>query len=1604
MAANQLQTGQNRPRERFTTPPRPTDAIEPISPILQPSFDATTLHNITLLLNFPPRHGIEGSKRPRQYTHTRQESGQHARVHENGAAVPASPLDKLSSVASVALGSRNSPTFGSPVQRYPNDLTSPVDPYFGGVNGARIQYPSYPDYKYNQERPPKRARSELLPSPQQLHYSARPSTSWSYNVENAIANGQESQSSSALRNHQGQRYPMQENDSIQDIAETLISLSSKPVRHNSQDLTRHNGSAHQHPPVERPYHEPPTYPQSHEYAAYQHYHPAYYNNNRESEHLYRNEQARMPFDPSESMQAGNGQHVEYPDTLFAGQTHTPPDESSGSSIERVQKDQFQQAPPKKAKGQQGWPKGKPRGPRARGPNTKKAGKPAAKVVKLDTKVASEISNQLQSPRSLPASLTENGSPKPHAFAEDSTTRPTTGEPERSFEEHMSSRRRNSVSNHIASSIDYKDIGHLLRQTSAPPSNNSWKAQPEPAPLELPRKAATKRSKAEQATVCAKCNCTPNSYTLAENQSWMQCNGCKSWYHFECAGFTERQVRNVDKYHCPTCKPTHGPTTFVRKSARAHTAVDYAGLHEGVLRTNDESTEHHYIKGFKENTIKFRPETFPRMPPELVTAEYFERCGVMNEPIVIPAAWNPRPKPLQTPAEHSLGTQSVDDLTPKDIQDVVESPFEYEVTDDVGQDRLGMVIPQGLTVRRVAELYGPEEKVDVIDVKIQEGEDKRWSMRQWADYYEEEGENKKIRNVISLEVSKSKLGRLIQRPQVVRDLDLQDSVWPSDLANPPKVQFYCLMSVADCYTDFHIDFGGSSVYYHILKGKKTFFFIPPTKQHLKKYEDWCLSPAQNHTYLPDQTRECYRVDLSEGDTMLIPSGWIHAVWTPENSLVIGGNFLTRMNYGMQIKILEIEKATKVQIKFRYPFFQRIMWFAVIKYLETDPIPASVVQAFYEGRQFHRAMPTYLEYNKFGHNSDPGPENYHARYYPRGELDGLLELASYIFRTVMIKMGRVEGTTQSVRDAVSKSIPKTHGDPLDVAKKFAMWTAWKRGNEDLVVWAHPDAVLPGTDAAVKAAEKEKKLSVAEIKKLERQEAIAAHRAVFDRPVRQRASTGPSTNGVSGSPGQYTTSPKTSVLGPQRIACDACRHRRIKCKHKQDVLPNGSPSAKNPSDESTSLSPSTTVNDHDQGMKAFGIRGNSLEGVIIMSDVRKVSDPIVTTPTAPAVTFPNGQAVPPAAAPLVASIDTGAMFSSSQPDLAEGKRGRNKACTECRKSKRRCVHDDNGNIDPVKAQEASVPRAPKESKKRRANGDTNRTQPKKKKQDAPPGEDDILPEIAVKPAYLQSGQFQQVAPYPPNMLMSGHSQITPVKNEMVVNSSEPMAAEPMAAESGRLSTSPGLPPVLNSIDYSGHEPETPQQAIDPSLDDMPMPSNGVSHVAHVYQPIVEANRHEHHSVHFDEIELRGNHLQEPSTQANLLPLENHYTNGYNHSNALPASPHAPHAIRVSSPLTSVVSEQFPSPVQDSANQLEVQSPSDVFHANAEHEPDFAVVSPTSPVAKTVEATPRKKSTSRRGSKASAKNEGRATSHVDEGEEESMRLARSLMAELGGLRRRRS
>ena len=708
-------------------------------------------------------------------------------------------------------------------------------------------------------------------------------------------------------------------------------------------------------------------------------------------------------------------------------------------------------------------------------------------------------------------------------------------------------------------------------------------------------------------VCAACNfsrSTADGESDSNSTSWISCDACKSWFHFACAGFkNEREVRGVDKYRCRKCKPIHGPTTYVRKSARAHSAIDYAGLHQGVIKTSDETPEHHYIKPIKEGSITFMPETFARIRPELVTAEHFEKGYGWKEPIVIPSAWNPR---------HRIGTSLITMQT-AEVEQKPESELqtldleveewdctgaEREFVPDHGQDALDMVMPHGLTVRAVAELYGPEEKVEVIDVKSQNGEGKKWNMRRWADYYESKG-NKIVRNVISLEVSQSKLGRLIRRPQIVRDLDLQDSVWPAELqakGEIPRVQFYCLMSVADCFTDFHIDFGGSSVFYHILKGKKTFFFIPPKEKHLKKYEEWCLSPAQNWTFLGDQTRECYRVDLFEGDTMLIPAGWIHAVWTPEDSLVIGGNFLTRLNFGMQLRISQIEKATGVARKFRYPHFQKIHWYTAFRYMEEDPLPDIVQKLLQEGEIFYREQPAHHEFDDWGENSKCGLGNYHARYYSQAELEGLPDLTRYLLRTALIDIGSItDGITQETRNAVKRSIPRGHGEPLEVVKKFAAWCAWKRGNETIPSWAYPD-VIPEPESAGK-------VTAAAQKKLDKEAALQAPRRQSTRqshhnPLESRTDivdeSTPGTDIIhskaasvpdvfsndttpltptkrklsdSGSiePGETITAAsrkrrRTSGTSHRKVACESCRKRRRACKHKdsKDVLyPDTKPS---------------------------------------------------------------------------------------------------------------------------------------------------------------------------------------------------------------------------------------------------------------------------------------------------------------------------------------------------------------------------------------------------------------------------------------------------------------
>jgi len=246
------------------------------------------------------------------------------------------------------------------------------------------------------------------------------------------------------------------------------------------------------------------------------------------------------------------------------------------------------------------------------------------------------------------------------------------------------------------------------------------------------------------------------------------------------------------------------------------------------------------------------------------------------------------------------------------------------------------------VSDVRNLIGGKRVLEVMNCATQTNS--QMLLRDWEEFFNHPDRDDTKLNVISLEFSQTKLESYVSAPRVVRQIDWVDNVWPRHLKNDqedgtndmrsmmyPKVQKYCLMSVAGCYTDFHIDFGGTSVWYHIIRGQKIFWLIPPTDENLKLYEEWTMSGKQGDVFFGDTVAKCGKIALKPGNTLLIPSGWIHAVYTPEDSLVFGGNFLHSFAIEKQLRVAQIEELTKVPTKFRFPFFTELQWYALDKYV-------------------------------------------------------------------------------------------------------------------------------------------------------------------------------------------------------------------------------------------------------------------------------------------------------------------------------------------------------------------------------------------------------------------------------------------------------------------------------------------------------------------------------------------------------------------------------------------------------------------------------------------------------------------------------------------------
>ncbi|CAE7441591.1 Kdm2 [Symbiodinium microadriaticum] len=201
-------------------------------------------------------------------------------------------------------------------------------------------------------------------------------------------------------------------------------------------------------------------------------------------------------------------------------------------------------------------------------------------------------------------------------------------------------------------------------------------------------------------------------------------------------------------------------------------------------------------------------------------------------------------------------------------------------------------------------------------------------------------------MISLEVSSTPLASHILSPRFVRQLDWIDAYWPVDRRargrDFPSVQKYVLCGMKGSYTDFHVDFGGTSVWYHVLFGQKDFILAPPTMRNFAAYRKWTKSCDQDNIFFSDiiGSENCRRISIRAGQTLLIPGGWIHGVYTPVDSLVVGGNFLLDLCILPQLQTYAVEQDIHVTKKYSFPCFKQMVWYVLCGCLRLIPgLPGS-----------------------------------------------------------------------------------------------------------------------------------------------------------------------------------------------------------------------------------------------------------------------------------------------------------------------------------------------------------------------------------------------------------------------------------------------------------------------------------------------------------------------------------------------------------------------------------------------------------------------------------------------------------------------------------------
>ncbi|KAE8421468.1 hypothetical protein BDV36DRAFT_304947 [Aspergillus pseudocaelatus] len=183
----------------------------------------------------------------------------------------------------------------------------------------------------------------------------------------------------------------------------------------------------------------------------------------------------------------------------------------------------------------------------------------------------------------------------------------------------------------------------------------------------------------------------------------------------------------------------------------------------------------------------------------------------------------------------------------------------------------------------------EKSVDVYDYSIRE-EDKRTERRLVENVIKHwEKDSRTALNCLDIE---NRICQCCPTPIIHSDLiqriarDGQTTIGKTDSTwvNPHKE--FLLLSTKDCISPIHVDIGAALTWLYVLHGRKIVYF--PYTINLNAVR---LLARLGSEQFKGYDGGWIRVELRPGDLFIMPPSCPHAVFTPDDSLVVGGHFYT-----------------------------------------------------------------------------------------------------------------------------------------------------------------------------------------------------------------------------------------------------------------------------------------------------------------------------------------------------------------------------------------------------------------------------------------------------------------------------------------------------------------------------------------------------------------------------------------------------------------------------------------------------------------------------------------------------------------------------------------